>query len=274
MTYLELVRAVLAEGETGDPDSLVPRAGGGAIAALRGYDALVASHVRSAWIRVQTSKPSWLFRRHEFRARLAPGVSVYVAGEDPDDPSVLRDIGGTPSVPSVSQWIVDPDRGSPAGVPGWRLSDDGLQGTSPIQSALLVQEGWESFWADNVARTAARQESRPTRFAIDPHNRIHLTPIPDTGGPYTIFGHYQSAVQRLTDDDDVPLGLPPEYLDVVVYRATMLLHAHDEAAQAYQLAQAAYSDLYAALVRDQTPAVTVQPQSFATRGGGGLLPVF
>ena len=67
---------------------------------------------------------------------------------------------------------------------------------------------------------------------------------------YAVRGEYQRSAQTLVNANDVP-EMPEDYHMMIVWRAIMLLHQHDEAQFNVQMAAANFERLHAGLAMDQ-----------------------
>jgi hypothetical protein len=222
-TFLELVN------ETGAQSGTVSGALT-TVANATGRWGRVVSWVREGWRMVQTSRSDWTFRDGEFSSPLTAGVGVFSA-------SVLDidDFGMWPRVRESIQpfTIYDPALGR---------GDETRLNLMPLDR-----------WRDTYDRGEVAQ-NRPCAVAVHGNRALAFGPTPDKA--YVVRGTYITAVQRLTDDDDVPL-INPDLHDIIKWRALMLLAEFDEAPFPLGAATTNYRELLAQMHREYLPEVEV-----------------
>ena len=84
--------------------------------------------------------------------------------------------------------------------------------------------------------------------------KLLVGPTPDKA--YRIAGEYRSIAQELTADTDIP-DMPEQYHRVIIAEAIRLLSKSDEAYQAMMVEDQEYTRQRNALVREQTPEITI-----------------
>ncbi len=109
-------------------------------------------------------------------------------------------------------------------------------------------------WRDAFMLGAMRNApTRPTVVAIGPDKSICLQP---PTGAYTITGDYYVKASAMMFDDDEPVGLPPEYHMLIVYRAMMKFGRYDSAAEVLEGGRGEYANLLGSLESKQLPKIT------------------
>ena len=225
MTYLELCEQSLALAGTdyGKLGSKWPPAAG--------YQTLACGLVAEAWVSIQRLHDNWGWMRQFFEALTVGGRDRYPWNE-------LRTPGGEQAITSFRSWA---------------NTDDFYIAPDPDGAGgRLVNISFEQA---RLRKRSVRDPSQPTAFAIAPDLDLVLHPVPR--GSYHFGGEYQSAVQVLEAEDDVPRGLPEEYHPIIKWRAVMLLHGNDEAGSSYQFAASEYRPMLLSLERLYLPDVTI-----------------
>ena len=157
--------------------------------------------IKLAWEIIQNARSDWRWMRREFSAPLAIGQSRYM-------PADL-------AIADFSAWA------KPAPDMTFALFDTVL-GMDDLQELRSIDY---DCWRARYARVADAP-TRPSEWSVDYDNRLCIGPTPDKN--YTLVGEYRRAPQTLMVNDDVPL-CPPEYHQIIVWRALMMLGDHDEA---------------------------------------------
>ncbi len=225
-TFLELCASVAREsGAMGPAPS--------AVTGQTGRQLKCVEWVRTAWSQIQAEKGCWLFLRRDFTT-----AAALIAG-------TKRYTGASLGIADHASWVGDyPDHGA---VSIYMAGDQG--GESRLSQ--LSYEGWRRRYD-----FGAHDAGKPVHYAISPTNELLIGPKPDAA--YAIRGEYWRTPQVLEANADVPI-MPERFHDAIVWRALMLLCAHDEAWNALKSAEANYKPLQRNMQRDLLP-------SFSTGG--------
>ena len=115
-------------------------------------------------------------------------------------------------------------------------------------------------WRDSYMLGAMRQvQTRPVAVSIGPNESVNLGP--PSNGLYTITADYWVAPSVMTDDDDVPLGLPLKFHMLPVYKAMIKYGGYESAPEVFTRGTNEYNKMFA-----QLEALRLPPISF----GAGL----
>lgn len=184
--------------------------------------------VREAWDIIQTARNDWRFMRGEFSAFLTPGQSRYTAADL--------------NVSDLGQWPTPDRRHDPMAT----LDPDNLNAQQ--QDMAFLQ--WRDFKARWIRRPSP--QNRPTEWSVDLDGMLCVGSTPDRA--YGIAGDYVRAPQQLAQNGDIP-RCPPQYHDVIKWRALVLLSQHDEAQTAMAIAHSEYLRAFRKLVDGTTDPV-------------------
>ena len=239
MTYIELCKEALKSADTGSP---------GGLNSLRDadeYQKQVTGYVNEAWRFIQNIHDSWGWRQKEFKAVLRPGVDAYEWNE-------LRQQDGEKSIPldpGFSDWLSRAPNAADDDGPAWLL-------TSPTEGPQTFGElAPIAFDAMRVRRLIVTTQSRPTLFSFTPDKKLLLHAIPVAA--YVVNGMYVIGVQELTSENHVPFGLPAKHHEIIKWRAVMMLHGSDEAAESWAFAERQYREMLSTIERLYLPSITV-----------------
>ena len=228
MNFLELCRETIAEQGAGERGSI------SSIADANEYNRTLTAAVRQAWKHIQNFREDWLWRRREFTAALVPGQEAYKWNR-------LLQPDGQRSIETFRNWYT-PTRGSPSS-PEWFIEHP---------TGAPLQLGTLSYDAMRQRRFTLRNlRTRPTYYAVYPDRSLVFHAPPDMA--YTVHGLYESGIQTLRQDTDVPEGLDEEYHEIIVWRAVMILHGKDRQGASFEFCRVNYRELMDSLVRLQTP---------------------
>lgn len=223
MNFLELVNRTRLEADVSGAD-LTTLAG-----TLPLADRRVKGHVQEAWREIQgLNQGRWKFMRLSFSSPLTADTQSYLA-------SAL-----TPALTSFRDWKRD----------SFRCHTTGDFGDEQI----LPFWEWNPFRDQYLFGGFRAQKTRPTVFSIDPSRKLFFGPIPTAG--WTVNGEYWRGPQDLAADTDVPL-MPPEFHDLIIYRALLLDGEHEHSKDAMARAVRGVKRLTAALEIDQLEEVGV-----------------
>ena len=218
MTYLEIVQALARLSGTVDPRSIETLEG------ATGRIRLLADLVESAWTEIQNTYHGWRFLTVEF----------------PDDTALLDNAprgahsADTLGLPNWAEWIPGT---SPGTIPLTIWSPDTVVEAEDGTETRTSNRGDEQQLNFSPYRpfqrryqtgaNAIRDTARPQVFSIDLQDRLVFWPIPDAA--YPVAGTYRRSAQSLSADDDVPLGIAPQYHRTLVHAGKLLLDHSDEA---------------------------------------------
>lgn len=111
---------------------------------------------------------------------------------------------------------------------------------------------WDDF--RRIYRYGTQTDSQPVYVSMDPTMKFCIGPKPSA--VYRVSGDYQKGPQTLALDADEP-EMPSRFHDLIVYRAMVKYGFNRVAPEALSRAQLEGGRLNAALVRNQTPGITV-----------------
>lgn len=201
------------------------------VAGLTGRAAQLVGFVRDAWIDIQNERNDWLWMRRRFGpVALTPGTKTYSAAAL----GVARLgewLGDRPAFRTFS--IYDPDQG--------------------VASESEITQVAYDRWIERYAR-GSHDAQMPREWAQAPNRDIVVGPTPDKA--YRLSGEYRLAAQILSADADVP-EMPDQYHRIIIPRAIRLAASSDEAWQALADKSNQYAELRSALVREQTPNISM-----------------
>lgn len=99
------------------------------------------------------------------------------------------------------------------------------QGAGDPRETKLGFIPWESFMA-NSYDLGSNSPGRPIYVTQDYEGRWRFYPALDKD--YEIVFNYEKGVQTLTDYDDVPEGIPEEFVDLIMWKALQFFGQYDE----------------------------------------------
>lgn len=184
----------------------------------------VVEWVSAAYRAIQNLHPTWLFLQNDLTFNTVAATQTY-----------------TPTVagcPELGRW-----------------KDDTFQyyltsvGVNAQQDLIFVP--WDEFSAYYLRGSLQTQTGPPSAVTIRPNRSLMFWPIPDA--VYTITGEYFKRAQAMTANADEPL-IPPEFQDVIVWRALTMYGAYAGASEAYSHGQTEYKRVLADLQANQLPA--------------------
>ena len=217
-TFLELCNSVLSESGSAGGKTL---ASVNESATLSTRERQVRGWVIDAWNAIQLSREDWLFREGEFTGSVLKGSSRYTGASF----DIERFGAFLWRINAVT--LYDPDIG--------RSDESYLE---PIRWGA-----YRSPWDFGVPTV-----TRPTVYSISPDGELCLGAEPDK--VYSIRGLYLKSPQALVNNGDVP-AMPAPYHSVIVDRALMLLHQHDEAIEPLAFVTRRYTESIGRLERSQ-----------------------
>lgn len=198
------------------------------VASPTGRQEKMVEWIRESWRLIQTSRTDWPWRRREFQSTLVVGQKRYTAAN-----LGIADFSAwqkyTPSYVPFTVW--DPAIGQQDEKELW-----------PVSYAR-----WATSW-DRATHDAAR----PAEYAVDDQRRLCIGPKPLYA--YPIRGAYICKAQALVVDDDEPI-CPEDHHMTIVWRALMLMGAHDEALNVVAYAQSLYAAGVRAMLTDMDEQV-------------------
>lgn len=223
-TFLELVNDVGRESGTMGGQQLA------SVANAAGRWLKVVNWTRQAWEIVQRDRSDWLFLRKQFTASLFPGKARYT----PVD-LAINDFGSWPSLNEDARkfTMFDPTIGRADEAPLLRISYD----------------NWLARYDIGVVA-----QNRPTDYAFGDDRALYVGLTPNR--QYTIRGHYRRSIQSLSADADIPY-IHPDYHQIVVWRALMLLGDDDESQFEVASSSANFFRLRDAMIREYVEECTL-----------------
>ena len=227
MNFLELCQRTLLESGTESGRKLKN------FDSLTTFQEQVRGWVREAWIHIQQSREDWGWRTE------LPFTMAAVAKRNRYRPQTLLTPEGTPSILAFRDWVT---------ANRWFITDERISLIAGYLPLISYQE-----WRRRSRATP--HPARPTAYAIGPDQTLYLHPTPET--PVKIEGEYQLGVQLLENERDMPVGLDPDYHEIIKWRAIMAVHGFDEDDQSYVWAASNYQPLRDTLERLHLPDVQI-----------------
>ena len=221
-TFLQLCQNVARESGT------ITGTQPAAVTGQTGRLAKVINMVAQAWIDIQNVHDNWLWMRTEF-----------------DDTAITQ---------STGQYTAD----------SWSLSDVGEWITTPKSVWIHLTSGgvgneselkwieWDLYRQKYLKGT--QTENRPIEFSISPAQEFCFGPVPDA--TYAVSGEYYATPQALAANGDVP-NCPARFHNLIVWKAMLLLHEHDEAVIRIAEAMRHYPTELSVLGRSQLPKMFI-----------------
>lgn len=180
--------------------------------------------IADAWEQIQADNPEWDFLRTEFEGTLAAGTKRYT--------------GAALGIADHAEWIT-----------GQRVSIY-LSGEQENEAELdlLPYDRWRRSYDFGT-----HDQNKPVHYSVSAANELLIGPTPDAA--YVVRGAYVRTPQELVANGDIPIA-PSRFHKAIVWRANMLLCAHDEAWPAHQAAELKYKAILRNMQRDCLPAIT------------------
>ena len=165
----------------------------------------IMAWVIEAWHNIQNEREDWKWMREAVFT--SPTLTAGTAAYTPSDLGIAATFG---------DWIEDTPSFSPLTIYD---NDEGLEDETELLQ--ISYEEWLTKWGRQT-----HDNMRPTEWAIRPYdNTILLGATPDLS-TYKLRGHYQSAVQTLAVDADIP-ELPVRFHNLIKWEAIRLLQLND-----------------------------------------------
>lgn len=224
MNFIELCRAAASDSGTiaGLPSFV-------SVVGATGRAAQLVGWVRDAWIDIQNERSDWLFMRSYAYKTLVPGNN-----------SVSLESLALGDVSRITLLIIkDPAK-------------------PDSDQSELRKVSWEEYRRTyGGAFTSSANAQRPqvwTEWQDQSVPWLAIGPEPDK--TYDLYIEYIRTPQVLTLDTDIP-QMPPQYHRLIQAEAIRLGARSDEAFQVLGERADMYSRLRYALVRDQTPPISI-----------------
>lgn len=180
--------------------------------------------VREAWSIIQMARTDWRWQKDEFTAALVPGQLRYDASD-----FGIADFAGWP-------------RQRERALSPFTIYDPAIGPRDENEIVPFDYDEWRRRWDRGV-----HDPLRPLGWAVDTKDRLCIGPASDNA--YVIRGEYRCTKQILTADTDVP-RCPVDFHPAILWRALMLMAAHDEATAVYNHANSVFIPIFRALVED------------------------
>lgn len=181
--------------------------------------------INQAWLELQTKHDDWPWMRSS--VLVGGGVSFpTVAGQGS---YALGTASGTVGISSdtFGKWDRYSFRNNPTGV-----------STGEIYMEPIDYDVWRDGYMYGAQRNA---RSRPTVLAVGPSQEICLGPMPADG--WTVTGDYYRAPVAMAADDDIPLGLPSQFVMLIVYQAMVYYGEYEAAPEVVTRGQSGYGKM-------------------------------
>ena len=130
----------------------------------------------------------------------------------------------------------------------WTIYDNSIGVSDEVALSEISYEQWREQY-DRGSHDA----SRPVCYALAPDQSIRFGPKPDLA--YRVRGEYRKAPQVLAANSDEP-DFPSRFHDIVVWRAIILAHEHDEHIPSIQMVEREYLRLLNDMQRDLLPEIS------------------
>ena len=229
MNFLELCNEALGLSETENP---------GALRTLKDATAFqtnVVNYVRESWKLIQTHNEGWGWRHREFQFKTLTGKQDYAFSDLRENPA---ETNSPRVITDFRKWNVRRQEG---GGSNWYIATPAHDFEDHTQIADI------DYLTLRRRRFGLRPDStKPSVFAVTPDLKLAFHPTPDDG--YMVSGLYVAGVQILNEENEIPQGIPDDYQSLIVWRAVMMIHANDNAAE-YAFADGNYRDLLQTLSR-------------------------
>lgn len=180
---------------------------------------------RQAWEMIQRSRDDWTFQRQPGSGSLVAGTASYT--------------GAALGLTNFGRWCRPAEP-----VPQITLYDPAIGKGDELPLRQLRFEDWLNRYDLGV-----HDQQRPSHFAIGHDGKVYFGPTPDKA--YTLRCWYRRALQTLIADSDVPY-IDPDFHQVIVWRALMLLADDDEAPFEVASSTAEYREIYGRMVNHYT----------------------
>lgn len=200
---------------------------------------LVVDWVRKSWVYIQDRHENWRFMRREFLLDLVPDQDRYTYQDATD-----RELGT--SIADFSRWFLSGEDGD---LP-YLIRPETNVGTSSALTPYSWREWVALRYADNVNNSARY----PSRYTVDPDDRIVVYPIPQESG-YSLRGEYKAGPQFFENDNDEPRGLARRYQDAIMWHAMWNYAQIEVLPEIERLANSKYKEVMKLLERNELPAV-------------------
>lgn len=199
----------------------------------------IVNWVGDSWTEIQTEHDDWNWMRSSSIlgsgasfVTLA-GVATYPLGTSSGQVGIAVD--------SFGKWDVETFRCYTTSV-----------GTS---SELFLDDIPFDTWRDAYMFGAMRSvQTRPVAIAIGPDQSVNLGP--PSNGLYTITGDYFLAPSVMSNDTDVPTGIPLRFQMLIVYKAMMKYAGYESAPEVYARGSSEYNLMFAQLEAARLPQIS------------------
>jgi len=181
---------------------------------------------REAWSEIQQlHEQEWLWMRKSFSFSTTLNVGEY----SPADAGIT----------DLAEWRLNTLR--------TYLTAQGLGDEQRL--SVMQYDEFRNLYLFNQTRVTY---TRPIQVARAPNNNLLIAPAPND--VYTVLGDYQSSVQTLAADADVPY-MPARFHRLIVYKAMMDYGAFYAAPEVYNRGQQKYKSMVSKLRLDQFPMI-------------------
>lgn len=198
--------------------------------------------VDAAWNELQTQRDDWQWMRSN--SETGGGVSfVPVAGQPFCDFGTGSGKLGIQSTVFGGKWVE-------------RSFRNYVTTTGKVSEIFMDMLYDIDRWRDGYYYGAQRNvQTRPVVLAIAPNRALLVGPPSD--GSYTVYGDYYTAPLTMSNDTDLPTGLPPSYHMLVVYRAMMYYGEYEPAPEVFDRGSRLYEELLRELDQNYGPKVGI-----------------
>lgn len=219
-TFLQLVNDVSREsGTISQAQELATVVG------ANGRQRRIVNWTRQAWEIIQRARDDWTFQRIQGTGNLAIGDTSYSGA----------DLGLT----NFGRWCRPAEP-----VPQITIYDPALGRGDELPLRQLRYEDWLMRFDVGV-----HDQQRPSHFAIGHDGRLYIGPTPDKA--YALRCWYRRSIQSLAADADTPY-IAPDWHQIIVWRALMLLGDDDEAPFEVASSTAEYREMFSRMVNEHT----------------------
>lgn len=205
-TYKELCNQVAADSGTFSEGDIA------AVTGQTGRKAKIVRWTNMAWRSIQNAHKAWRWMQSEFSLSTVIDQQRYAG-------TAATDSIASAAITRFSEWDC---RG--LGEDRFKLYDSTI-GLSDGGALQFIP--WDEFYPLYVNTGA--DSAKPSKFSIDPANKLCLASVPDSAD-YRVIGPYRKSAQALAADADVP-EMPADMHDVIASVAVQFLSEHDEALQ-------------------------------------------
>lgn len=198
----------------------------------------IINWVGDAWNEIQTEHDDWNWMRSS--NILGLGASFVTVAGQASYP--LGTTAGTVGIPvdSFGKWDDTT----------FRCYTTTVGFTNETYLDVITFDIWRNSYMYGAMRSV---QTRPVAVAIGPDQSVNVGP--PSNGLYTVTADYFVAPSVMTDDTDVPTGLPLRFHMLIVYKAMMKYAGYESASEVFSSGSSQYNLMFAQLEAARMPGV-------------------